>query len=467
MSGGRVIRIGNGAGFWGDDVDAPVRLARDGQLDYLTLEYLAELTLSILAYQQSKRPAAGFVTDFPDLVGRLAPLLHAQPQLKIVTNAGGMNPRQCAIEVSRQLDRHNLSALAVAAVDGDDIKPRLAELQAHGIGFDNLDDGRAFDEVRDRVVSANVYLGAQGIVDALLKRARIVITGRVADAALVVGPVVHEFGWSWDDWNRLGKATVAGHLIECGGQVTGGIDSTWSAAVDLDNLGYPIAEIAEPGDFVITKPPGTGGRVNRATVTEQLVYEIGDPRRYLTPDVTADFSNVQVRQDGPDRVRVSGGTGTGRPEQLKVSMAYQDGYMASGTIVIVGAQAADKARYAGQLIAARLKSAGAMPESFHYEVLGGGDTARGVIAADRSSWDVVLRICGRDATREPLNRMVRELAPLVTAGPPGVTGYTGSRPRPHPVFAFWPALIPRAVMQPQCEVAPASQWAAQSGGGEP
>lgn len=452
------IRVGNGVGFWGDNLDAPRALAERGALDYLTLEYLAELTLSILAHQRSKNPEAGYVQDFVSAVQSLVPSLQSQPRLHIVTNAGGMNPVACAKQVSATLAAAGLGSIRVAAVSGDDLLPRIDALMAAGESFTNFDTGKPFAEVRPQLASANAYLGAAGIVEALRQQARIVVTGRVADASLTVGPAVFEFGWKWDDWRRLGAATVAGHLIECGAQVTGGMFSGWNDALSLDNLGYPIAEISEDGAITITKPAGTGGAVTPETVAEQLVYEIGDPAHYLTPDVDADFSNVELRQEGFDRVAVLKADGRPAPPTYKVSMAYRDGYMASGTLVVCGAGAAQKARAAGELILGRVKAAGVNLARTHIECLGTGDTLPGVWPRNDDALEVVLKVSVHDSSRESLERFVREFSPLVGSGPPGVTGYTGPRPRPYPVFAYWPTTIGRDRVAPIVDVKAASDW---------
>jgi hypothetical protein len=454
----RTLRIGNAAGFWGDNLDAPRLLVERGDLDFLTLEYLAELTLSILAHQRTKNPDAGFVADFLTVLESLVPALRSRPRLRIVTNGGGMNPASCARLASKLLSEAGLGAIPVAAVSGDDLLPRIDELQAGGEPFVNFDTGKPFADVRPLLASANAYLGAKGIFDALARGARIVITGRVADASLTVGPAVFGHGWRWDDWRRLGAATVAGHLIECGAQATGGMFSGWTAGLSLENLGYPIAEIAEDGGVVLTKPEGTGGAVTTETVAEQLVYEIGDPAHYLTPDVDADFSNVELRQIGTDRVAVLHAGGNAAPPRYKVSMAYRDGYMASGTLVLCGHQAEQKARAAGRMILERLKAAGVDPARSHIECLGTGDTLPGVWRRNDDALEVVLRVSVHDPSRPALERFVREFAPLVGSGPPGVTGYTGPRARPYPVFAYWPTTIARDRVTPVVEVHAASDW---------
>lgn len=455
-----VIRVGNGAGYWGDNLDAPRLLAEQGRLEYLTLEYLAELTLSILAHQRSRNPQAGFVADFLTVLDSLIPAMASQPQLKIVTNAGGMAPQSCARQAAEILSKAGLGETTVAAASGDDLLPRLDDLIGSGEPFSNFDSGLALGDARPRIASANAYLGAGGIVTALSQGARVIITGRIADASLTVGPAVHEFGWSWNDWDRLAAATVAGHLIECGAQVTGGMFSGWTAGLSLDSLGYPIAEISDAGNVVITKPPATGGIVSTHTVAEQLVYEIGDPAHYLTPDVDADFSRVRLAQAGPDRVEVGGAKGNPAPPRFKVSMAYGDGYMASGTLVVCGDQAAAKARACGELILSRLRTAGVNLARTHIECLGTGDTLPGIWSRSDDAVEVVLRVSVHDPSRAAIERFVREFSPLVGSGPPGVTGYTGPRPSPYPVFAYWPTTIARERVPSVVEVRKAADWAA-------
>lgn len=436
------LRIGNGCGFWGDNLDAPIHLVRDGDLDFLTLEYLAELTMSILALQKQKSPDGGFAGDFLDVLARLAPLWAQQPRLRIVTNAGGMNPRGCAIRAGDILHKAGLKK-AIAIVEGDDLLPRLDALIADGESFANLDTGRPVADVHDRIVSANAYLGAQPIAAALDQGADLVVTGRVADASLAVGPAMHHFRWNWNDWTRLGLATVAGHLIECGAQATGGLWCNWTDAPDLANVGYPVAEIAPDGTFVITKPPGSGGAVNRETIAEQLLYEVGDPARYLTPDVVADLAAATLEESGPDRVRIVGGGGRPATETYKVSMAYRDGFQASGMLVIAGPDADRKALLAGEMIFDRLDRAGVRPQRRLIERLGTGDVVPGVPPRCEPP-EVVLRVGVGDARRDVVERFTKEFAPLVTSGPPGVTGYTTGRPPVREVFAYWPTLVSKS-----------------------
>ncbi|MFO0801683.1 MAG: acyclic terpene utilization AtuA family protein [Gemmataceae bacterium] len=438
------VRIGNGCGFWGDSLEAPIRLAERGRLDYLTLEYLAELTMSILAVQKAKDPAAGFATDFLDVLTRLVPILERQPGLKIVTNAGGMNPHGCAAKAKAVLP-----AARIGIVSGDDLSPRLDELLTAGHELKNLDTGEPLSAIRERVVSANAYLGAKPIADALAGGARIVITGRVADASLTVGPAAYEFGWSFVDWDKLASATVAGHLIECGAQATGGLWIHADETTNLANVGYPIADIEADGGFILTKPPGTGGIVNLDTAAEQLLYEVADPARYFTPDVIADFTTVRMEELPPSTVRVSPARSNGATDSYKVSIAYRDGYMAAGTLVIPGPDAERKARHSGEMILERLRAAGFTYAASHIEALGAGECVPGSPRFDPP--EAVLRVAVRDPSRGAVERFTKEFAPLVTSGFPGTTGYTTGRPPVRDVFAYWPALVAKSAVQARVE----------------
>jgi len=457
------LRIANGAGFLGDNLDAPRLLVEGAKVDYLTLEYLAELTMSILARQREKDPSAGYASDFLDAVKSLIPALKTQPQLKLVTNAGGVNPVACAAAAARILADAGFTDMNLGVVAGDDLLPRLPELQTASCRFDNLETAQPLAELKAPIVSANAYLGARPIAEALASGARIVITGRVADASLTVGPVMHEFSRRWDDWKFLAGASVAGHLIECGAQVTGGLYRHWQS-LDLANVGYPIAEIADNGSCVITKPDGTGGIVNRHTVIEQIGYEIGDPAHYLTPDVDVDFTTVEVHQIGPDRVQVRGATGQPAPSNYKVSLAFQDGYTASGMLVVYGPDCMEKAQACGKIILDRVARGGFKLEQTLVELLGAGAAvpegfagSQGLKAA-ATQQEVVLRVSARDLRREAVERFTKEFAPLITSGPPGIAGYAAGRPQVRPVYAYWPTLIPKEHVQPAVEVRRATGW---------
>jgi hypothetical protein len=455
---GETLRVGNGAGFWGDNVDAPLALVRDGRLDILTLEYLAELTLAILAHLRTKHPAAGFVADFPDLLGRLAPSLRDQEHLHVVTNAGGLNPPACAFRCSEVLRASGLGRAGMAVVTGDDILAQIPGWVAEGLDLSHLETGRSITEVMDRLVCANAYLGARPISEALGQGARIVLTGRVADASLTVGPAQAAFGWTWDDWPRLAGASVAGHLIECGAQATGGLWHRWEEVEDLAGVGYPIAEIQEDGTSILTKPEGSGGVVSVANVAEQLVYEIDDPARYRTPDVDVDLTNVRLAQVGPDRVAVAGARGQSPSDHLKVAAVYRDGWTASGMVAVVGRDAEAKARASGRMVLERVRRAGFELAESLVECLGAGDVAPGVVRPASTPFEVVLRVTVRDPRRDAVERFCKELAPLVTAGPPGIAGYATGRPSARPAFAYWPTLVPRDRVPAEVEVRPAWEW---------
>jgi hypothetical protein len=451
------LRIANAAGFLGDNLDAPRRLVEAAEVDYLTLEYLAELTLSILARQRQKDARAGYAADFIDVLASLMPALHAQAQLRLVTNAGGMNAASCAQAAARVLADAGLDGTRVGVVRGDDLLPRIGTLLADGWEFKNFDTGEPLSELKADIVSANAYLGAVGIVEALQGDARLVITGRVADASLTVGPAMHEFGWSRDGWNHLAGASVAGHLIECGAQVTGGLFRHWQS-LDLAAVGYPIAELEQDGSCVISKPEKTGGSVTRATVIEQLVYEIGDPAHYLTPDVDCDFTTVEVEERGKNRVAVRNATGRPAPEHYKVSLAYHDGYAASGQLLIYGSDCVEKARACGEMILKRVAHAGYDLQRTSIETLGAGDGVPGLHSPPVDLREVMLRVAVADPRRDAVERFTKEFAPLITSGPPGIAGYATGRPTVRPVFAYWPTKAPKDAVTHQVEVRSAQEW---------
>ncbi|MBC7855352.1 MAG: DUF1446 domain-containing protein [Pirellulaceae bacterium] len=453
------LRIANAAGFLGDNLAAPRRLVESAQVDYLTLEHLAELTLSILARQREKNLEQGYAADFLDILFSLTAPLSQQSQLKIITNAGGTNPQACAKEAAKILSAASFGDLPVAVVSGDDLLPQLDELVSAGCEFRNLDTGEPLKDLQSAIVSVNAYLGARPIAEALAHGGRIVITGRVADASLTLGPAMHEFGWRWDDWDKLAAASVAGHLIECGAQVTGGYSVDWKD-YDLANVGYPIAELSEDGSSVITKPGESGGAVNRRTVIEQLVYEIGDPRHYLTPDVDCDFTTVEVEETGKDRVAVRGATGRPATDTYKVSLAYRDGYMASGQLLVYGQDCVDKAKACGEIILKKVEQAGFQLARTNIELLGAGAGVPGAWfwRKYQPPGEVVLRVTAHDPRREAVERFSKEFAPLITSGPAGLAGYASGRPQVRPVFAYWPTLVPKELVEAKAEIRTAKEW---------
>lgn len=457
------LRVGNGAGFWGDNLDAPFLLARDGNLDVLTLEYLAELTLAILSHLRSVDPSKGYVNDFPELLPRLLPILRDQGRLKIVTNAGGLNPRTCAAACARTLVASGQGDVPLAVVEGDDVLGPIPGWTAEGLRLDHAETGRPIEDVASRLVCANAYLGARPIARGLTAGARIVLTGRVADASLTLGPAAAHFGWGWDDWAPLAGATVAGHVIECGAQATGGLWHRWDEVPDLAGIGYPVAEVRADGSATLTKPEGTGGLVNVGTVSEQLVYEIDDPTRYRTPDVDVDLTTVRLDQDGPDRVRMTGAQGRPPSDTLKVAAVYRDGWTASGMLAVVGRGAEAKAAAAGRLVLERLKRAGFTPADSRIECLGAGAVVPGVLPPSTPAFEVVLRVTVRDPDRAAVERFCREFAPLVTSGPPGIAGYASGRPSPRPAFGYWPTLVPRSLVEERVTVRDAAGWVEPEG----
>jgi hypothetical protein len=450
----KAVRVAAGQGFWGDWLEAPVRQVQGGPIDYLMMDYLAEVTMSILQKQRSRDPALGYARDFPPLMERILPDI-VRRGIRVTSNAGGVNPRGCAEQVLEAARRLGLGGkVRVGLVTGDDILPRLDELIAHGHELRDMDTGRPLSDVRARVVSANAYLGMAPVVEALDRGARIVITGRVTDTGLTLGPLVHEFGWTRDAWDLIAAGTVAGHIIECGAQCSGGnLLKDWRRVRGLENPGFPIVEASADGSFVVTKHPDTGGVVSVASVTEQLVYEMGDPRSYITPDGTADFTTIRLRPAGRDRVHVSGIRGGPRTPMLKVSIAYSYGWKAVGTLVYSWPDAWEKARRADAILRARLDQLGLRYEQILTEYVG-VDATHGRLAGqpDPDLPEVQLRVGVRAPERAPVERFTREVAPLVLTGPPSVTGFAGGRPAVEEIVAYWPALVDRREIEPYVRV---------------
>lgn len=448
------VRVAAGQGFWGDWLEAPVRQVEGGPIDYLMMDYLAEVTMSIMQKQKSRDPNAGYARDFVPLIERILPTLVSK-RIRVTSNAGGVNPRGCAeavLAVARKLGF--AGKVNVGLVSGDDILPRLDELIARGHELRDMDTGRPLSDIRDKVLSANAYLGMGPIVTALEQGADIVVTGRVTDTGLTLGPLFHEFGWRTNDWDKVAAGTVAGHIIECGAQSSGGnLLRDWRKVQGLANPGFPIVEASPDGTFVVTKHPKTGGIVNVPSVTEQLVYEMGDPHSYITPDGVADFTTIQLKQAGKDRVQVSGIKGGPKTPMLKVSIAYFYGYKAVGTLVYSWPEAYDKAKAADRILRQRLKDLGLGYEQILTEFVG-VDATHGRLAGPASpdAPEVQLRIGVRAREKAPVDRFTREIAPLVLTGPPSVTGFAGGRPQVEEVVAYWPALIDRREIEPGVKV---------------
>jgi hypothetical protein len=454
----RTVRIGNAQAFWGDRTEAAAEmLAREPHLEYITLDYLAEVSMSILAKQRERDVEAGFAREIVSVVRSLAPYWSTGGTCRLITNAGGLNPRGCAEACRKALTEAGCRPMSIGVVSGDDVLATIRVVAAASAAkFSNLDTGAAITEVGDRLVTANAYLGAAPLVQALADGADIVITGRVADPSLVVAPCIHHFGWNESEHDRLAGATVAGHLIECGTQVTGGISTDWLAVPDPAHIGFPIVEIADDGSCVVTKPHGTGGNVTELTVKEQLLYEIGDPANYLSPDVAVSFLSLTVDDLTGDRVRVRGATGRPRPNTYKVSATYRDGFWSAGTLTIIGRQSEAKARRCGESVLQRVREAGFELRGQLVECLGGGDGIVGAVDRPGNKSDrfgeTVLRVAVEADSQEAAERFSRELMPYVTAGPQGTTGYADGRPRVHQVLRYWPCLIERDAVSPQVDM---------------
>jgi hypothetical protein len=437
-------------------LEAPYRQVTGGPVDYLMMDYLAEVTMSILQKQKSRDPARGYATDFVTQMERILPTV-VERGIKVTANAGGVNPRACAMAVAAIARKLGLNGkLTIGVVTGDDLLSRLDGLLARGHDLKNLDTGRPLHDVRNQVLSANAYLGAAPVVEALQRGAQVVITGRVTDTGLTLGPLMHAFGWASDAWDQIAAGTVAGHIIECGAQCSGGnCLHDWKRIPDMANIGYPIVEARADGSFDVVKHPRTGGRIDIASVTEQLVYEMGDPRAYITPDGIADFTTIQLAQVSKERVRVSGVRGKPATDKLKVSVAYFYGYKAVGTLVYAWPDALDKAKAADHILRQRLDNLGLKFEAIHTEFVG-ADATHGPLALKdvdvAAIPEVQLRVGVRARDEAPVDRFTREIAPLILNGPPSVTGFAGGRPKPEEIVAYWPALIDQRMVQPAVEL---------------
>ncbi|MEJ7576303.1 MAG: acyclic terpene utilization AtuA family protein [Pyrinomonadaceae bacterium] len=448
------IRIASGQGFWGDLPDAPVRQIEGGQIDYLMLDYLAEVTMSIMQKQRARNPQAGYARDFVELMRQVLPRC-VERNIRVTTNAGGVNPTGCAEAIATAARELGLAGkLRIGTVTGDDIMERLDNLLKRGVELRNMDTDEPLASVRDRIQSANVYLGAWPIVEALNRGAQVVVTGRATDTGLTLAPIIHEFGWRETDWNLLASGTIAGHIIECGAQCSGGnCLYDWRSIPDLADVGFPIVEAVPDGTFVITKHEGTGGRVSLPTVKEQLVYEMGDPHNYITPDCVADFTTVKLEDAGADRVRVFGIEGRAATEFLKVSISYAAGFKSVGTLVYSWPDAYAKAEAADKILRQRLDRLGLKFDQILTEYVG-ANALHGKLSGEPPADlpEVQLRVGVRGEDKSAVERFTKEIAPLILTGPPGVTGFAGGRPKVEEIVAYWPALIPKSEIKPRVEV---------------
>jgi hypothetical protein len=442
----RIVRIANAGGYWGDD---PYALRRqvlgETSLDYVSMDFLAEITMSILQKQHARDPGAGYARDFVQQVEPLLPEI-LRRGIKIVTNAGGVNPKACAEALFAAARAQGLS-ITIAIIGGDDVVPRLDELRDKGEALDNMETGESMEPYRDKILSANAYFGAMPVVEALRHDPDIVLSGRVTDTGITLGALIHEFGWKADDYDELAQGIVGAHLIECGAQATGGNFTDWEKVPSYIDVGFPVLEFESDGSFVLTKQPGTGGLVSLQTTREQFLYEMGHPQVYITPDAIADFTTMRLEADGADRVRVSGAKGSAPTDSLKVSVAIEDGFKCTGSLIVSGPDARAKAECFATILWKRLEAelgrTGLGPlEARHTELVGDDATHRGLTPRFHShqATEILLRVGGRDHERGKLE-VFRKLVPsLILSGPAGVA-VTGGAPSITNVVRYWPALM--------------------------
>lgn len=435
------VRIGCASAFWGDTCSAAAQLVEGAELDYLVFDYLAEITLSIMAGAQMKNPDAGYAGDFVEVLEPLLPQLAARG-IKVISNAGGIHPQACAAALQAACQRAGVS-LTIAVLGGDDLRPQLAALQQRGVR-----DMDSAEPLPAQCVSANAYLGAPGIVAALQQGADIVITGRIVDSALVSGPLVHEFGWAWDDYDRLAQAALAGHLIECGAQCTGGNFTDWRQVPDYEHIGFPIAEIDPNGQILISKPDGSGGLISPLSVGEQLLYEIGDPGNYLLPDVICDFTQVRLTQQAANVVKVTGAKGRAPSDQYKVSATWPDGFKCTASCLMAGVEAVAKAERVSQAIISRTREMFSQRGWADYrrvdiELLG-SEATYGPHARRQDSREVVIKIAVSHSHKQALVLFSREIAQAATGMAPGLTGIVGGRPTVYPMIRLFSFLLDKS-----------------------
>lgn len=441
MGSKNTIRIGNAGGYWGDDPQALYRQVHGGDLDYITMDFLAEVTMSIMQKQRHRDPNLGYAKDF---IGMLKGVMETALAKKtcIITNAGGVNPPACAAAIAKLAESMGLKP-KIAVVYGDDILSKLKEYQSQELKFSNMETGRPFSDIDGRVESANVYFGAGPVVKALEWKPDIVVTGRVTDTGITLGAMMHEFGWAPTDWNKLAAGIVAGHIIECGCQVTGGNFTDWQKVRSFKDIGYPIVEVNRDGTFVVTKHPGSGGQVSVDTVREQLFYEMGDPRGYITPDVVADFTSIKLKADGEDRVHVSGVCGFAPTPLYKVSMAYRDGFKSTGSIAISGPRAREKAQCFARIFWDKCGQDFLATETEYF----GWNACHRSLGGQDDGNEILLRLSARSEKEESLQRFGKLVPSLILSGPPGVA-VLGGVPKPAEVVSYWPTLMPKKDVQP-------------------
>lgn len=438
------VRIGSGSAYWGDMLDPAVELVKKGDIGYIGFDHLAELTMALLQRAKTKDPTTGYIPDIIPWMKAILPTC-AEKGITVISNGGGANPEAGGDEVVKLAKELNLTGLKVGVVVGDDIFGKLDEMRAKGIKFKNMDTGEEdINRIRDKIVAANAYIGADSIIEALQKGAKVIVAGRVSDNALYVGPLMYEFGWSFNnpDWDLIGAAITVGHIIECAECCTGGMSNMWKVAPRLWDIGFPIAEVYENGDAIITKTPDSGGLVNQWTIKEHLIYEVHDPSNYLMPDGIADFTALKLEEIGKDQVRVTNMKGKQRPSELKVCIGYRDGFIGEGQVFFPWPDAYEKAKKGAETVRERLKKVNLDAEELRIDYIG-VNTLHGEVAPEPTSElnEVGLRVVAKTKTKEEAEKVRREVTHLWTIGS---VGSSFGVPLPiRPVVSLWPTLVPR------------------------
>ena len=448
------IRIASGQGFWGDLPNAPINQVRKGPIDYLVMDYLAEVTMSIMQKQKLRNPDYGYARDFVEVVREILPDI-AEKGIKVISNAGGVNPEACKEQILEAIEEQGYDDIKVAVIDGDNILNDLDALIEDGHPLNNMETGEPISSVKDELLSANVYFGSRPIVEALNKGADIVVTGRVTDTGLTLAPMIHEFDWSFEDYDKMSAGTIAGHIIECGAQVSGGNFTDWKKIDDFVDIGFPIIEANSDGSFYVTKHEDTGGLISEQTVKEQLLYEIGDPAEYITPDCIADFTSLSLEEAGLNRVKVFGIKGEPETDTYKISASYNDGYKLSSTLVYSWPGALKKAKRAGEILQGRADALGLEYDDFRVEYVGANGCSEQPITEEQleaEHEEVQIRVSLSGSSKKDLNRFGKEVAPLILTGPSGVTGFAGGRPKASGIVAYWPALLDKTAVSPRVRI---------------
>ena len=442
------VILGSGSAFWGDMLEPAIEMAERSDVQYIGFDHLAELTMALLNRMKSKKPEMGYVPDIIPWMKKMLPVTKPKG-IKMITNAGGANPLQAALEVKKVIEDLNYGPMKIGIVSGDDIFTYIDDIRKQGWKFKNLDTGEEdVDRIRENIVAANAYTGADEIITELKNGVDMVITGRVSDNALYVGPLMYEFGWEYTDKyiNQIAAAVTIGHIIECSACVTGGMSNMWKVSERPWDIGFPILEVFENGDAVVTKTPDSGGIVNQWTVKEHLLYEVIDPNNYLMPDGIGDFSTIKLAEEGRNRVKVTNMSGKKRPDTLKVCIGYRDGFIGEGQVLFPSPDALGKAKFAKKWVKERFKRLGIQFEELRFDYIGinalHGESAS---IEDNDYNEVGLRIAGKTKTRQDAEAIRREATHLWTQGPIGSSFGTPMNVRP--VIKLWPSLVPREAVK--------------------